>query len=84
MDIRIEDNGCGIDEKTRERLFTPFFSTKAQGTGLGLALVSRIIREHEGTLDVVSQPGVGSSFRIHLPARSFTREFRRVAASAQP
>ncbi len=80
--IRIRDNGHGIAPEVRERLFTPFFSTKAQGTGLGLALVSRILREHEGTLDITSAPGSGAVFTIYLPVRSVTRQFRRVASSS--
>lgn len=79
IEIRIRDNGVGIPKEIQPHLFTPFFSTKAKGTGLGLALVSRIIREHEGILDLQSQPGVGTAVTIHLPARSVTRQFRRVA-----
>jgi signal transduction histidine kinase len=82
VEIRIEDNGPGIPDEVKPHLFTPFYSTKAKGTGLGLALVSRIIREHEGILDLQSQPGLGTAVIIHLPVRSVTRQFRRVAGGS--
>jgi PAS domain S-box-containing protein len=66
--LEVEDNGCGIDESNREKIFTTFFSTKgADGTGLGLLNVQKIIREHQGHLEVKSAPGTGSIFRIFLP-----------------
>lgn len=75
--IEISDNGCGIPNELQERIFTPFFSTKAKGTGLGLSLVSRIIREHEGLLSLDSAPGIGTSIRILLPAHTMTGSWRR-------
>jgi PAS domain S-box-containing protein len=80
--IEVEDNGPGIPPEVRQRLFTPFYSTKAKGTGLGLALASRIIREHEGSLTLGGDQAGGCRFIIHLPVRSVTREFRRIAASS--
>jgi len=66
--IEIRDNGCGMDDETRENIFTPFFSTKKiRGTGLGLALTSRIINVHDGDISVESQPNRGTTFRIFLP-----------------
>ncbi len=75
--LRVEDNGCGIPTELKERVFTPFFSTKAQGTGLGLSLVDRIVREHEGLLQLQSAPGVGTTITILLPAVSQSRTYRR-------
>ncbi len=75
--IRVTDNGCGIPLELQERVFTPFFSTKAQGTGLGLSLVNRIVREHEGLLELTSVQGHGTTVTIYLPAHSQTRTYRR-------
>ncbi len=68
--IEIEDNGSGMDEKTKKRIFEPFFTTKAvgEGTGLGLSVSFFIITEnHDGTLDVESEPEQGANFIIRLP-----------------
>jgi PAS domain S-box-containing protein len=66
--LEVSDNGCGMDEKTRGRIFDPFFTTKHDGTGTGLGLyVSKnLIEEMGGKIDVESQPGEGTVFRLHL------------------
>ncbi len=64
----VSDSGPGMDEETLSRLFEPFFTTKFHGRGLGLAAVYGIIRNHGGQLGVVSTPGQGARFTIHLPA----------------
>jgi signal transduction histidine kinase len=66
--VEVEDNGCGIEESDKERIFTSFFSTKgADGTGLGLMNVQKIAREHQGRMEVESEPNKGSVFRLLLP-----------------
>ena len=66
--IEVADTGTGMTEEVRERCLEPFFSTKAEnGTGLGLAMVSGIIRRHNGTLDIESVPGHGTTFHLTLP-----------------
>jgi two-component system NtrC family sensor kinase len=69
VEIRIEDDGCGIPEEVMERIFDPFFTTRpvGEGTGLGLALCYQIVRKHGGEISVQSRVGVGTSFRVRLP-----------------
>jgi signal transduction histidine kinase len=64
----VEDNGWGFDEGVARRLFEPFFTTRSAGTGLGLATVREIVRDHDGAMNVHSRPGHGSRFEAWLPA----------------
>ena len=66
--ITVEDHGCGIPRENLARIFDPYFTTKSQGSGLGLASVYSIVKRHGGTVGISSTLGVGSSFDIHLPA----------------
>jgi len=61
------DRGAGIDPQHLDGIFNPFFTTKPQGVGLGLAIVSKIVDEHGGKIAVESEPGKGSIFRVLLP-----------------
>jgi len=65
--LRVEDTGPGVAEKDREKIFRPYFTTKQNGTGLGLALSHRIIVDHNGDIDYDNRPGGGSKFLITLP-----------------
>lgn len=74
--LTVEDNGTGMTAATKERIFDPFFTTKkvGEGTGLGLSMAHGIVEEHGGAIEVDSEIGKGSTFRIHLP----------LTAAAQP
>ncbi|MFN2498233.1 MAG: nitrogen regulation protein NR(II) [Pyrinomonadaceae bacterium] len=63
----LTDQGSGMDQITRERIFEPFFSTKKRGTGLGLAIVKQIVEQHDGEISVESKVGEGAKFIIDLP-----------------
>jgi len=69
VEIRIGDTGCGIPQEHLNKIFTPFFTTKSRGTGLGLAVVKKIIDRHNGTIRVESIVGEGTTFSIQLPAK---------------
>jgi len=67
----VSDNGSGMTDEVREKIFASFFSTKgSQGTGLGLLVSSKLIEEHGGTIDVTSQLGEGTTFTVRLPIES--------------
>jgi len=68
VEIAVIDRGTGIEPKNRESIFNPFFTTKRDGVGLGLAIVSKIVDGHGGSISVESEPGNGSVFRVFLPA----------------
>lgn len=65
--ITIADAGSGMTEETRSRLFEAFYTTKKQGTGLGLAISKKIVEQHDGTIEVASEQGRGTTFTIELP-----------------
>jgi signal transduction histidine kinase len=65
--VRIEDNGPGMDEEQRDRIFNPFFTSKEHGTGLGLAIVKRIVEAHGGSIELSSRIGAGTEFVLSFP-----------------
>jgi len=67
--VEVEDTGPGIPPELLDKVFDPFFTTKekGKGTGLGLAMVRAIVQQHDGVLQVASEPGQGTRFRVLLP-----------------
>lgn len=77
--VEVRDDGCGIRPEHRSKLFEPFFTTKpvGQGTGLGLSVSFGIVRDHGGAIEVESEVGRGSTFRVRLPLRPEDRGEQR-------
>ena len=69
VNIQVEDNGCGIPEDKRKDLFKPFYTTKAKGTGLGLVIVKKMLTKMNGTIELESRQGMGTTVMISLPER---------------
>jgi signal transduction histidine kinase len=69
VEIRFGDTGQGVPDSIRERIFTPFFTTKPAGSGLGLSVASQVVLEHGGSIGVDSPVGSGSTFTVTLPTR---------------
>src|SRR5690606_3444852 len=65
--LEVRDNGPGMDPALQARAFEPFFTTRGQGTGLGLAAVQSVVQAHQGRVELESAPGRGCCFRLCLP-----------------
>jgi PAS domain S-box-containing protein len=68
--LEVTDNGCGMDEETKRRIFEPFYTTKFTGRGLGMSAVLGIIKSHGGALQLSSRPGQGTTFKVYLSVQN--------------
>jgi two-component system, NtrC family, sensor histidine kinase HydH len=84
VEVRVKDEGPGISQPLLDQIFIPFFTTKARGTGLGLALCQRIVQHHGGSLEVRSVEGHGATFVIRLPALPAKKREADTAAAPAP
>jgi signal transduction histidine kinase len=73
VDLTISDTGKGMDEATMSKMFEPYFTTKASGSGLGLTMVFKVVKEHQGEILVNSVAGKGASFSIKFPVPTTQR-----------
>ncbi|MGZ5008123.1 MAG: sensor histidine kinase, partial [Methylobacter sp.] len=74
IQVRVKDNGPGLDAEQQQKILTPFYTTKTDGMGMGLSISRSLIEAHEGTLHFNSQPGKGTTFYFILPIRRKTDE----------
>jgi two-component system, sporulation sensor kinase E len=82
--VSVTDTGCGIPEDQLNRIFAPFFTTKKKGSGLGLMIVQRIVRDHGGRIDLESIPNKGTTFRVWLPLHERAPRLLGHAAAPSP
>ncbi len=83
LQIWVADTGCGIPDEHLPHVFEPFYSTKPEGSGLGLALVYRVLQDHGGQVEVRSRPGEGTTFTLTLPAGPVAVEAERIPSTAR-
>jgi two-component system sensor histidine kinase AtoS len=82
VSIAFIDKGCGMETAVQERISGPFFSTKASGTGLGLFLCKKYVEAHNGSIEVKSETGLGSTFTVSLPRSPSTNPTLKLLSPA--
>jgi signal transduction histidine kinase len=75
--VRLRDNGCGIADDRIAKIFNPFYTSKSNGTGLGLGIAKKVLDAHRGTIEVSSREGEGSEFRVSVPPADAARDYSR-------
>ncbi|MCE5335377.1 MAG: ATP-binding protein [Desulfobacteraceae bacterium] len=81
--LDVIDSGCGIPAEKREAVFSPFFTTKKEGIGLGLPIVKKVVEAHDGNLAILDNPGGGLTFRIVIPGARPRTESKEIEAGAR-
>ena len=74
LKISVQDNGPGVPKELQDQIMEPFFTTRSQGTGLGLAVVQMVCRAHDGRLELISEQGEGACFTICIPLESSSQD----------
>jgi len=82
--LEVTDNGCGMDDETKLRIFEPFYTTKFTGRGLGMSAVLGIINTHCGRMQLISKPGQGTTFKVYLPVIISEYDELRLNAPSEP
>ncbi len=82
--LEVSDNGCGMDKETQNRIFEPFYTTKFTGRGLGMSATLGIIKSHDGALQLTSEPGAGTTFKVYLPLPAASASVEHRPTSPQP
>jgi signal transduction histidine kinase len=78
--VRLRDNGCGIPDDRVAKIFNPFYTSKENGTGLGLGIAKKVLDAHRGTIEVSSRVGEGTEFRVSIPRADAARDYSRSAS----
>jgi len=82
--VVIRDNGCGIAEDKLAKIFNPFYTTKKNGTGLGMGIAKKVMDAHSGRIEVQSKPGIGTEFRLSIPLADAARAQNQSDQPSQP
>jgi signal transduction histidine kinase len=82
--VKLRDNGCGIPDDRIQKIFNPFYTSKPNGTGLGLGIAKKVLDAHRGTIEVSSHAGEGTEFRVAIPLADAAREYRNGTEQAHP
>ena len=83
VELSVEDTGAGIDAEHLGKIFDLYYTTREGGSGIGLSMVYRTVHLHDGSIEVESTPGVGTTFRVRLPQAHVEEPMHAVAPAAQ-
>jgi two-component system sensor histidine kinase HydH len=84
VELTLQDDGCGMTPEQAERIFQPYFTTKKNGTGLGLYVTRKLVTEHGGGIDFTTTPGAGTTFTVRLPGAAYPANGQRALTAMLP